>query len=203
MNHIWVVKLPSHQTHLIQRLDVGFFRQSKRYQQSTVMNSICSFEAEYNIQPFFRDLPIIRQKTVTKRTIKHSFQNSGIWPASFKAVKKKLKEYGKKRRQDTSLDSLEYGSKSPSSSSETEQEPEPVVSDPQLEQEYVLPLLKTPSFYDECRQQLLKLEPKVLKAVSSPTRAKYSFTINATNVFPMQGSLHEMEVKQACSCQSN
>ena len=54
-------------------------------------------------------------------TIKHSFQNAGIWPLSFKAVKKKLKEYGKKRKRDTGLEFLEYGSES---ESEPEQEQE-------------------------------------------------------------------------------
>ena len=42
---------------------------------------------------------------------------------SFKAVQKKLKEYSKKRKQDTSLDFLEYRSKS---ESEQETEPTPV-----------------------------------------------------------------------------
>src|SRR5437016_4277780 len=63
MNQIWVVKFPSHQTHLIQPLDVGCFRAWKQYQQSTLMNAICSFKPEYNVQSFLRDLPKIREKT--------------------------------------------------------------------------------------------------------------------------------------------
>jgi hypothetical protein len=148
INHIWVVKYPSHQTHLIQPLDVGCFRQWKRYQQSTIINAIRSFEAEYCVQSFFRDLPKIREKTFTKRTIKHSFKNSGIWPLSWKAVKRKLKEYGKKKKRDTGLEFLEYGSDSSLSTLESEQlEPQP---DPQLEEEYQLPLLKPLSSYHEC-----------------------------------------------------
>ena len=72
------------------------------------MNAIRSYEAEYNVQSFFRDLPKIRERTFTVRTIKHSFQNAGMWPVSFSAVKKKLKEYGKKKKKDTGLDFLEY-----------------------------------------------------------------------------------------------
>ena len=198
MNHIWVVKFPSHQTHLIQPLDVGCFRQWKHYQQSTIMNAIRSFEAEYNIQSFFRDLPKIRAKTFTKRTIKHSFQNSGIWPISFKAVKKKLKEYGKKQKKDIGLDFLEYGSESESESeSEINSQELIPVPDPQLMEEYQLPKLKPPTSYDECRFQLQELDPKIQAGISSPTRAKYSITIQATNVFLMQGSLHEMEIAQA------
>jgi hypothetical protein len=205
MNHIWVVKYPSHQTHLIQPLDVGCFRTWKHYQQSTIMNAIRSFEPEYNVQSFFRDLPTIRAKTFTVLTIKHSFKNAGMWPVSFKAVKKKLKEYGKKRRRDTGLDFLEYGSESSSGSDDSDasdasdaegKDPEPIL-DPQLMQEYQLPQLKPPSSYDECRSQLQELESKTKNVLSSPSRAQASMTIQATNVFLMRGSLHEMEIAQA------
>ena len=50
---IWVVKFPSHQTHLIQPLDVGCFRQWKHYQQCALMNAIRSYEAEYIIGLLF------------------------------------------------------------------------------------------------------------------------------------------------------
>lgn len=192
MNHIQVVKFPSHQTHLIQPLDVGCFRQWKRYQQSTVMNVIRSFEAEYCIQSFFRDLPKIREKTFIKRIIKHLFKNSGTWPLNWKAVKKKLKEYGKKKKQDTGLNILEYGSDLLSSNSESERSPPQPNS--QLKEEYQLPQLKPPSSYHECHQQLQDLKPKILQAVSSPTRVRYEVTINTTNVFLMRGSLYEMEI---------
>jgi hypothetical protein len=120
---------------------------------------------------------------------------------SFKAVKKKLKEYGKKKKRDTGLDFLEYGSESESESEiereldlETERELDPV-PDPQLEEEYQLPQLKPPSSYDECRFQLQDLDSKIIVAVSSPTRERYRVTITATNTFLMRGSLHEMEIK--------
>ncbi len=32
-----------------------------------------------------------------------------MWPVSFTAVRKKLKEYSKKKKRDTRLDVLEYG----------------------------------------------------------------------------------------------
>ena len=69
------------------------------------MNAIRSHEAEYNVQSFFRGLPKIRERTFTTRTIKHSFQNAGMWPVSFKAVQKKLKEYEKKK--DAGLEFLD------------------------------------------------------------------------------------------------
>ena len=75
------------------------------------MNVIRSLEAEYNVQSFFRGLPKIRKRTFTTRTIKHSFQTAGMWPVSFKAVQKKLKEYEKKKK-DAGLEFLEYESES-------------------------------------------------------------------------------------------
>ncbi len=60
MNKIWIVKFPSHQTHLLQPLDVGFFRQWKRYQQVKVMNAIRSYQLKYNFSCFFKNLPNIR-----------------------------------------------------------------------------------------------------------------------------------------------
>jgi hypothetical protein len=147
IHYIWVVKYPSHQTHLIQPLDVGCFRQWKRYQQSTIMNAIRSFKAEYNVQSFFRDLPQIRAYTFTVRTIKHSFKNAGVWPVSFKMVKKKLKEYRRKTRKDTGLDTLEYGSNTESNSEEDEEEVnqeanQELIANPQLAIEYELPQLQ-------------------------------------------------------------
>jgi DDE superfamily endonuclease len=193
MNRIWIVKFPSHQTHLIQPAEVGCFRQWKTFQQKCIMNAIRSFEAEYNVQSFFRDLPEIRERTFTVRTIKHSFQNAGMWPVSFSAVQKKLKEYGKKKKKDTGLEFLEYGSES-ESEAEGESEPKP---DSQPMEEYQLPQLKPPSSYDECHQALRDIDNKVQEALSSPSRAQYKVITESTGVFLMRGSLHEMEVAQA------
>ena len=72
------------------------------------INAICLFEAEYLVYLFFRDLPSIREKTFIVPTIKHAFQNAGIWLVSFKAIKRKLKEYRKKSKKDTGLHILEF-----------------------------------------------------------------------------------------------
>lgn len=167
MNRIWIVKFPSHQTHLIQPADVGCLRPWKAFQQKRIMNAIRSHEAEYNVQSFFRGLPKIRERTFTTRTIKHSFQNAGMWPVSFKAVQKKLKEYEKKKK-DAGLEFLEYGPESePEGRGEREEgrefEPEPE-ADPQLMEEYPLPpltQLRHPSSHDECHSALQSIEDKV------------------------------------------
>jgi hypothetical protein len=188
MNRIWIVKFPSHQTHLIQPADVGCFRQWKRYQQNAIMNAIRSYEPEYNIQSFFRDLPYIRQRTFKEGTIRHAFRDAGMWPVSFKAVQKKLKEYGKKRKKDTGLEYLEFSSES---EAEEDARPEPELG------EYELPSLKAPSSYAECQEALRSINTKVQDALSSPSRARYKATIESTNTFLARGSLHEMEIAQA------
>jgi hypothetical protein len=70
--------------------------------------------------------------------IKHSFQNAGIWPVSFKAVKRKLKEYGKKSKRDTGLSCLKYGSESSSGSEDknTSYQDQELQPDTQLFEEY-------------------------------------------------------------------
>jgi hypothetical protein len=102
---------------------------------------------------------------------------------NFKAIKKKLKEYRKKKKRDIGLDFLEYGSEL-ELELETKRELD-LVPDPQLEEEYQLPQLKPPSSYDECRFQLQDLDPKITVAVSSPTRKRYRVTITTTNTFLM------------------
>ena len=67
---------------------------------------------------------------------------------SFKPIKKRLKEYRKKKKRDTGLAFLEYGSES-ELESEIEQELD-LVPNLQLKEEYQLPQLKPPSSYDEC-----------------------------------------------------
>ncbi len=200
-NKIWIVKFPSHQTHLLQPCDVGCFRSWKHWQQVKIMDAIRSFQPEYNLCSFLSDLPEIRAKTFTVSTIKHSFRNAGIWPVSFKAVKKKLKEYGKKRKKDTGLEMLEYGSNDGSSSDEDIQprsrELSPV-PDPQLDEEYVLPKLpKPPSSYTDCIHQWDELDEKISHALTSPSRARYKTTKAGTYEFLMLGGLAERDLEIA------
>jgi hypothetical protein len=158
------------------------------------MDAIRSYEPEYNIHCFFRDLKDIRAKTFTETTIRHSFQNAGIWPVSFKAVKKKLAEYGKKKKRDTGLDFLEY-----SSDLETENlnNTSNLIPDLRLEQEYILPKLKKPMLYTDCRSQLEDINSKITQALSSPTRAKYTTTKDGIYEFLVLGSLAEMDLQNA------
>jgi hypothetical protein len=96
---------------------------------------------------------------------------------SFKAVQKKLKEYGKKSKKDTGLDFIEYRLELELESELDERERLPTPN-PQLEEEYQLPQLKPPTLYNECYIQLQELAPKIQAAsLSSPTYKNYSITI--------------------------
>jgi hypothetical protein len=57
------------------------------------------------------------------------FQNSSIWLVSFKAVKKKLKEYGKKSKKDAGLAFLKYRSEAESEAeAEARHKPGPLIN---------------------------------------------------------------------------
>jgi len=147
------------------------------------------------VQYFFRDLPGIREKTFTVRTIKHAFQNAGIWPVSFKAVRRKLKEYSKKQRKDTGLEFLEFGSESDTEPDMDTELPPPLPAPiHDLEETYRLPILpKPPSSYNEYVLRLDNLDNKILEALSSSPRKEYTITIKATKNHLMLGSLYEID----------
>ena len=172
-HNIEIVKFPSHLTHLLQPLDVGCFRQWKHWQQVAIMNAIRSFQPEYNIRAFFRDLPFIREKTFQERTIKHAFRDAGMWPVSFKAVKAKIDEYGEKKKQKQAK-------------KDNEESPD-----------YELPELLSPSSYAECQAAIQPLQPKIQELLSSPSRSRHSNVMQATYTFLSRGSLHELEIIQA------
>jgi len=117
---------------------------------------------------------------------------------SFKAVQRKLKEYGKKQQKDTSLEFLEFGS---SSDSDSDTKPGIVLPLPppapihDLEETYQLPTLpKPPSSYNECVLRLDNLDNKILEALSSSPRKEYTIIIKATKNHLMLGSLHDMDI---------
>jgi hypothetical protein len=95
--------------------------------------------------------PTNSSQTFTIRTIKHSFQNAGIWPVSFTAVKRKLQEYRKKGIKGNSLELLEYGS-----DVESEEEPGPTLKEYQLPQ-----LPPPPSSYHKYVTALQDINPKI------------------------------------------
>ena len=97
-NHVALLEYPSHLTHVLQPLDVGVFQSWKHYHNQAIHQSMRSLDLEYNITSFFRDLKEIREKTMKSYTIKHAFQDSGMWPISYKTALKKMRQYSTKKR---------------------------------------------------------------------------------------------------------
>lgn len=96
-NHILPFPLISHLTHCMQPLDVGVFNPYKHWHDFAIQDSLAGLSIEYDIRAFLRDLPSIREKTFKKRTIRHAFKNSGMWPINVKQCLKQLKIFNPPR----------------------------------------------------------------------------------------------------------
>jgi hypothetical protein len=84
-------------THILQPLDVGVFQHWKHWHQKAVVTALRSFDVEYSISSFFRDLTEIREKTFKPRTIRHAFRDAGMWPVSFEVARTAMRQFKKKK----------------------------------------------------------------------------------------------------------
>jgi DDE superfamily endonuclease len=84
--------LPSHTTHLLQPLDVGVFQPLKQHHQNIMAEQIRFGGMNYTKSDFFDAFQEIRDQTMKKRTIIHSWEKAGLWPFNPKLVLSKLKE---------------------------------------------------------------------------------------------------------------
>ena len=90
-NHILPYPLIAHLTHCMQPLDVGIFQPYKHWHDVAIQDALANLDIEYGIRSFLRDLPTIRENTFKKRTIRHAFRDSGMWPIDVKQCLKQLK----------------------------------------------------------------------------------------------------------------
>src|ERR1700716_255881 len=86
---------PSHLTHILQPLDVTVFAQYKHWHRRAIQQAIRNFDTDYNVISFFRDLSEIRIQTFTKGNCMKAFRDSGIWPANYEKIEKKVAMYAK------------------------------------------------------------------------------------------------------------
>ncbi len=80
-NDIILLCLPSHTTHILQPLDVGFFQPlSTAYR--THLDEFTTLEKGYSIDKtdFLRLIQMARKNAATETNIKHSWQKSGLFP---------------------------------------------------------------------------------------------------------------------------
>jgi DDE superfamily endonuclease len=105
-NKILLYPFIAHLTHCMQPLDVGCFQPYKHWHDKAIKESLATFDVEYGIRSFFRDLPEIRAKTFKPDTIRHAFKDSGMWPISAEQCIRKLKVYQAPERSEPELPRL-------------------------------------------------------------------------------------------------
>jgi hypothetical protein len=145
----------------------------------------------------FESRPSLRERL-------NSFKKSGIWPVSFKQVRRKIKEYGKKNKKDLGLDSLEFQGDPDSEDSndyKDEVDQSNPIPNPVLQEEYQLPPLPKPASYSDCVFQFKELDSKIKDILSSPSRRKYQVVQKSTDKWLMQGSLSAQELLNARKAQ--
>src|SRR5436853_7871515 len=77
-NHILPYPLIPHLTHCMQPLDVGVFQPYKHWHDVAIRDALTNLSFKYDIRSFLQDLPIIRENTFKKKTIRHAFKKSGM-----------------------------------------------------------------------------------------------------------------------------
>jgi hypothetical protein len=106
-NHILPYPLLAHMTHCMQPLDVGVFQPYKHWHNVAIKDAIASLDIEYGLRSFLRDLAWVWEQTFKKRTIRHAFKDSGIYPPDTTKCLQQLKTFNPpKERKEASLPTL-------------------------------------------------------------------------------------------------
>ena len=92
-HHIRPFTFIPHMTHFMQPLDVGVFKQYKHYHQKAIQEAIAVSYVEYSVVQFLKDLTKIRNNTFKADTIRHSFEDSGMWPINASKCIEKMKTF--------------------------------------------------------------------------------------------------------------
>ena len=165
-NHILPYPLIPYLTHCMQPLDVGVFQPYKHWHNKAIQNALANLSFEYDIRSFLRDLPMIREDTFKKRTIRHAFKKSGMWPVNTKQCLKNLKKFSP-----------------PSKSS----------SIPSGNDEPILPILPRTSM--DVERGLERWNQHLGPCCSSPSRPKWESFIQGSLQVLTQSQLQEQELR--------
>jgi len=92
-NHIALLFLPPHLTHIMQPLDVGVFQPYKHWHYKAIQTALATMDFDYTIASFLRDIDGVRTLTFTKSIIKSAFRKAGMWPISLEVVQKAMKKF--------------------------------------------------------------------------------------------------------------
>jgi hypothetical protein len=94
-NNVIPFSFPAHLTHCMQPCDVGVFQAMKHWHTRAIQCALETLDFDYTISSFLRDFPEIRTRTLKKMTIKHAFEQAGIWPIDKAKVLEKMSKYMK------------------------------------------------------------------------------------------------------------
>ena len=105
-NHVIPFSFPAHLTHCMQPCDVGIFQAMKHWHSKAIQCALETLDFDYTIGSFFRDLPKIRTQTLKKMTIKHAFEQAGMWPIDRQKVLEKMSKYMEEATPEPALPDL-------------------------------------------------------------------------------------------------
>ncbi len=91
-NHIQLIQFPSHNTQLLQPLDVGCFQPLKQYGSQAISKNMLSGSAKFNKMDYFRAIRNVHKKTFEPETIVSAFQKAGLVPLDADKVLERLPE---------------------------------------------------------------------------------------------------------------
>lgn len=95
-----------HLTHCMQPLDVKVFQKYKHNHQKAIQEAVAESFVEYSLHQFLRDLAKIRINTFKASTIRHAFEESGMWPVNAQKCIKNLKVFNPDLSNESPLPTL-------------------------------------------------------------------------------------------------
>ncbi|KIM94828.1 hypothetical protein OIDMADRAFT_135030, partial [Oidiodendron maius Zn] len=78
-NNVIPFSFPAHLAHYMQPCNVVIFQAMKHWYSKAIQCTLESLDFDYTVGSFLRDLPKIRTQTPKKMTIKHAFEQAGMW----------------------------------------------------------------------------------------------------------------------------
>ena len=84
---------PPYLTYVMQPLDVGCFQTYKHFYKLAVHQAVRNMQLSYDYSCFLQDLPGIREKSLTEKTIVSAWAKASLFPIDPDVVLKKMKTY--------------------------------------------------------------------------------------------------------------